>query len=37
MYRTYENTIYLVIADQTGDISVRRSDVFNPWGHRISV
>jgi len=32
--RAHENTIYLVIADQTGDMFVGRSGVFNPWGYR---
>jgi predicted amidohydrolase len=32
--RAHENTVYIVLADQTGDMFVGRSGVFNPWGYR---
>lgn len=32
--RAHENTAYLVLADQTGEMFVGRSGVFNPFGYR---
>lgn len=32
--RAHENTIYIVLANQTGDIFTGRSGVFSPWGYR---
>lgn len=32
--RAHENTAYVVIANQTGEIFTGRSGVFSPWGYR---
>lgn len=32
--RAHENTMYIVLANQTGDMFTGRSGVFNPWGYR---
>jgi len=32
--RAHENTVYIALADQVGEMFVGRSGVFNPWGFR---
>jgi predicted amidohydrolase len=32
--RSHENTVYLVVANQVGEMFTGRSGVFNPWGYR---
>lgn len=32
--RAHENTIYVVVANQTGEMFTGRSGVFNPWGYK---
>lgn len=32
--RAHENTIYIVLANQTGDMFTGRSGVFSPWGYK---
>ncbi|MEM0002085.1 MAG: carbon-nitrogen hydrolase family protein [Desulfurococcaceae archaeon] len=32
--RAHENTMYIILANQTGEMFTGRSGVFNPWGYR---
>lgn len=32
--RAHENTVYIVVANQTGEMFTGRSGVFNPWGYK---
>ena len=32
--RAHENTVYVVVANQTGEMFTGRSGVFNPWGYK---